>query len=44
MLAIANLTTVPSTLHGGAGNDTLTGASGTDVLDGGAGDDRITQA
>jgi hypothetical protein len=41
---IANLTTVPSTLRGGAGNDTLIGTSGLDSLDGGAGDDQITLA
>src|SRR5437764_3287887 len=33
--------TVPATIYGGAGNDTLIGGNGDDVISGGAGDDSI---
>ena len=36
---IENDTSIPSTLHGGAGNDTLRGGTGVGLLDGGSGND-----
>ncbi|MEA2711415.1 MAG: hypothetical protein QOF78_4016 [Phycisphaerales bacterium] len=40
-VTISNTITKPSTLKGGAGNDSLVGGGGNDVVDGGAGGDTI---
>jgi Ca2+-binding RTX toxin-like protein len=40
-VAVARAITIPVTMRGGAGNDTLLGGSGPDKLIGGAGNDRL---
>jgi hypothetical protein len=41
-LQAGNLTTIPATMDGGAGNDSLTGGGGNDTINGGADDDFLT--
>jgi hypothetical protein len=40
-ITVSKLITIPVTLRGGSGNDTLIGGAGSDKLIGGAGDDRL---